>query len=62
MPENTMINQDDLLKVQAKVQELEQTAREIMDRSQGVPAIERNTQRILASIAMLKITLGSSDF
>lgn len=62
MPENTMINQDDLLKVQAKVQELEQTAREIMDRSQGVPAIERNTQRILASIAMLKITLGRTDF
>ncbi|MCF8104829.1 MAG: hypothetical protein K9K64_05060 [Desulfohalobiaceae bacterium] len=56
-----MIEQKDIQAVQDKVEELELKAQELLELSQGVQALERNTQRILAAIAMLRINLGTVD-
>ena len=55
------MEQKDIQAVQDKVEELEQKAQELLELSKGVQALERNTQRILASIAMLRINLGTVD-
>lgn len=56
-----MLEERDRLALQDKVDELEQKALELLAISQDLPAFDRNTRRILASLAMLKINLGRCD-
>ncbi len=56
-----MFEQNDHPALKDKVEELERKARELLEISQDLPAFERNTHRILASLAMLKINLGMCD-
>lgn len=56
-----MLEEKDRLALQDKVDELEQKALELLEISQDLPAFDRNTRRILAGLAMLKINLGACD-
>lgn len=56
-----MVEERDRQALQDKVDELELKALELLDISQDIPAFDRNTRRILASLAMLKINLGRCD-
>ena len=56
-----MFEEKDRQVLQDKVGELEQKALELLEISQALPAFDRNTRRILASLAMLKINLGRCD-
>ncbi len=56
-----MLEERDRQALQDKVDELEQMAKELLEISQELPAFDRNTHRILASLAMLKINLGMCD-
>jgi len=38
--------------------QLEETAQSLMDQAEGIQALERNAERILASVAMLKINVN----
>lgn len=51
----------ELQSLKATIRSLEQKALEVRRQAHGIQALERNTDRILASIAMLKINLGSAD-
>lgn len=53
-----MAQQIDLNKIDEKIQTLKKTAEELNQQCQGVPAIARNTVRILASIKMLEINVS----
>jgi molybdenum cofactor biosynthesis enzyme MoaA len=56
MAENYQV--DDMAK---KVKALKDTATELKRLSGGVPAVERNVDRILASIKMLEINVSDLD-
>jgi len=43
--------------ISAKVEDLQEQARELYDMSEDFPALNRNVKRILASIKMLQINL-----
>ncbi len=45
----------DLSSINKLIHEIESAATRLTQKSQGIPAIDRNTARILASVQMLKI-------
>jgi hypothetical protein len=49
---------DDITK---KIKALKDTATELKRLSEGIPAVERNVDRILASIKMLEINVSDLD-
>ena len=53
-----MAQQFDLDKINAKIQLLKKTARELNAMGENFPAIARNTVRILASVKMLEINVS----
>ncbi len=48
----------DLKRIAELVEELQETARELLKESGGIQALERNTRRLLASVRMLQLNLG----
>ena len=48
----------DLVKINAKIQLMKQTAEELNRAGEGFPALARNTARILASVKMLEINVS----
>ena len=53
-----MAQQLDLNKINAKIQLMKKTARELNQIGENFPAIARNTVRILASVKMLEINVS----
>ena len=47
-----------LVKMSAKVQRIKQTAVELQQLSSGIQAIDKNADRILASVKMLEINIS----
>ena len=53
-----MDNVVDLKDVSKMIDEIETAAHGLIEKAQGIQAIERNAERILASTAMLKINVS----
>ena len=53
-----MAQQIDLKEINAKIQLLKKTARELSRVGEDFPALSRNTARILASVKMLEINVS----
>ncbi|NQU66060.1 MAG: hypothetical protein HQ517_17515 [SAR324 cluster bacterium] len=45
----------DLSSINKLIKEIESATTHLIEKSQGIPALEQNTARILASVQMLKI-------
>ncbi len=55
-----MSKQPDLHSIDQKIQVIKQAAEELKLLSDNFPAVERNTNRILASLKMLKINISDA--
>jgi len=53
-----MMTQNDLKKIDEKIQEMKSTAQELNRLGDNFPALARNSVRILASIKMLEINIS----
>ena len=53
-----MSAQDDIKKIDDKIQVLKRTAEELNRMGEGFPALARNSTRILASIKMLELNVS----
>ncbi len=53
-----MINETDVVEIHEKIRLLKQTALELQVLGEEIPAVEKNTNRILASIKMLEINVS----
>lgn len=53
-----MISEKDLYDINNKIQLLKKTARELQTAGKSIPAVEKNTLRIQASIKMLEINIS----
>ena len=53
-----MTNNKALIKMDEKIQAIKETAQEIKEISGGIQAVDRNVDRILASIKMLEINVS----
>jgi len=53
-----MENLSDIKKLGKMIADIEAAANQLIENSQGIQAIERNAERILASTAMLKINVN----
>ena len=53
-----MVTAHEVERLVEKVNRLQQIAQELEKESEDFPAINRNTKRIIASLAMLRINLG----
>ena len=53
-----MMTQNDLKKIDEKIQMMKNTAQELNRLGENFPALARNTVRILASIKMLEINIS----
>ncbi len=56
-----MIDRTELDEISSKVEELKRLAEELYERSEDFPAINRNTDRILASVEMLRLNLERGE-
>ena len=54
-----MSGRPDFEKMSSAVEQLGRLAQELYDSSADFPAVNRNTKRILASVEMLRINLGT---
>jgi hypothetical protein len=52
-----LIDEAELKKLDEKIWRLRHLAEEVLEAGDGIPAVERNTARILASVAMLELNL-----
>lgn len=48
----------ELRKIDKRIKTLKKTAQELKNLAGGIPAVDRNTERILASIKMLEINIS----
>ena len=53
-----MMNRRDMKKVVTRIKTIKKAAQELKDYYTGVPAVERNAARILASVKMLEINIS----
>ena len=51
------MNQKDLRKMDARIQAIKKAAQELKALSSGIQAVDRNADRILASVKMLEINI-----
>lgn len=52
------MNNIDITKISKMIDEIETAAKALIEQAQGIQAIERNAERILASTIMLKINVS----
>jgi hypothetical protein len=52
------MNNIDLTEISKMIDEIETAAKALIEQAQGIQAIERNAERILASTTMLKINVS----
>ena len=48
----------ELRKIDTRIKTIKKTAQELKELSAGIPAVDRNTARILASVKMLEINIS----
>ena len=53
-----MVDKDVLIKMDEKIQSIKKAARELKEMSDGIQAVDRNVDRILASVKMLEINVS----
>ena len=53
-----MMNRRELKKIDARIKIIKKTAQELKESYGGIPAVERNATRILASLKMLEINIS----
>jgi hypothetical protein len=53
-----LIDEEVLKKLNEKIGQLRDLAEEILEAGEGIPAVERNTARILAGVAMLELNVS----
>jgi len=53
-----MIDNAHLTEIDEAIQRLRATALELQARAEGIPAVEKNTARVLASIRMLDLNIS----
>jgi hypothetical protein len=58
MSDVSMVDKDRLLEMDEKIQLIKQTATELKELSNGIQAVDRNIDRILASVKMLEINVS----
>jgi len=56
--EDGMVDKDLLVKIDEKIQAIKKAALELRELSNGIQAVERNADRILASTKMLEINIS----
>ena len=52
------MNQTDLRKINARIEKIRNAAEELRKFSRGIPAVNRNAERIIASTKMLEINIS----
>jgi hypothetical protein len=52
------MNRRELRKIDTRIQVIKKAAEELKQLSVGIPAVDRNTVRILASVKMLEINIS----
>ncbi len=52
------MNQRDLRKIDTRIKAIKKSAQELKDLSGGMQAVDRNADRILASVKMLEINIS----
>jgi hypothetical protein len=52
------MNRRELKKLDTRIKAIKKAAQELKAFSEGVPAVNRNTERILASVKMLEINIS----
>ena len=53
-----MVEEDVLIKMDEKIQAIKETTLELKEMSGGIQAVDRNVDRILASVKMLEINVS----
>jgi hypothetical protein len=52
------MNRRELKRIDTKIRSIKKAAQELKERPGGIPAVERNAERILASLKMLEINVS----
>ena len=52
------MNRREMKKIDTRIKTIKKTAQELKELSVGIPAVDRNTERILASVKMLEINIS----
>ncbi len=52
------MNRRELKRIDTKIRTIKKAAKELKERHGGIPAVERNAERILASLKMLEINIS----
>jgi hypothetical protein len=52
------MNRRELKRMDTKIRSIKKAAQELKERHGGIPAVERNAERILASLKMLEINVS----
>ena len=55
-----MVDKDVLIRMDEKIQAIKESARELREMSGGIQAVDRNVDRILASVKMLEINVSDA--
>ncbi|MFB0535464.1 MAG: hypothetical protein ACETWR_10825 [Anaerolineae bacterium] len=55
-----MVDKDLVVKMDEKIQAIKRTALELKELSDGIQAVDRNADRILASVKMLEINVSDA--
>jgi hypothetical protein len=56
--EKRAMNRRELKRMDARIKVIKKAAQELQERHGGIPAVERNAARILASLKMLEINIS----
>jgi len=51
------MNRREMKKIDTRIKTIKKAAQELKELSGGIPAVDRNTERILASVKMLEINI-----
>jgi len=52
------LNRREMKKIDTRIKTIKKVAQELKELSVGIPAVDRNTERILASVKMLEINIS----
>jgi hypothetical protein len=52
------MNRREMKKIDTRIKTIKKVAQELKELSVGIPAVDRNTERILASVKMLEINIS----
>jgi hypothetical protein len=52
-----LMNRREMKKIDTRIKTIKKVAQELKELSVGIPAVDRNTERILASVKMLEINI-----